>query len=919
MKDDAKGLPTRSMAEDASVEGQVTNVVHERGALSDFAEVSDQVVFQAGDTIGRYVVEQRLGAGAMGVVYAAHDPKLDRRVAVKLLRARGGEGSGSHVSAPRLLREARAMARLGHPNVVAVHDVGELGERVFVAMELVDGGTLRNWLAEKHQSWRQALTVCMMAGRGLAAAHAAGIVHCDFKPDNVLVSRSGEVRVTDFGLARSEDSMAPARGDTATPDGAPTSPLATTIETAKGTLLGTPGYMSPEQMLSEPATVRSDVFSFCVTVYEALYGHRPFEGSTLLSLCESVTKGRVVPRGARAPLPAGIRRVLMRGLRARPEERYASIDAVLADLDRAAKRSRLGAAAVASAALVIAGVVATVVHPARRSVLDPPPASAKQVPSPPGLGTRPMSLRVANPTRLTFGNGCEEFPSFTPNGESIVYDGTVGGDSYVFRLDLRGGPARQLTQVDGWDMAAAISPAGDHIAFLRFEGEHIGTWVAPLDGREAPHRIAAGSVRPSWSRDGKGVWAGSGAPISKYDADTGALLTALTSVPSTAAGRTAELPDGSLLILFNGLGTQSQKGIAVFDPRGAMRWLSQENFEEVFDLTRDARHVITMRSMSTGTYELLDMPVDGSPPASLSSSGIQARKGLTLAPDEKHVAWSTCTAYADTPTTDVSGRLSDPIGDVEAGDWSSMSGIPGTSLLAVVSSRAGKAQPWVHDVAGRTPPRAISIGDLSAHEISVSFDGRQFVLSVNDKGLYVGNLGGSDPQLRQLTSDPRDSRPSFSSDGAQILFTRQLADSKPEVFTVPTSGGEAVPLLPPGSDDGVCAPIGDRIAYLAGDSVSDATPMIRNGRTGVSQPLSPGLERGRYTGLRFSPDGRRIALARGDAEIIELDARTGTRLRTIQNPRGYQLSQPTYTAGGLVVTRIRWQGNIWIADAVLQE
>src|SRR3954468_8020130 len=211
-----------------------------------------------GTAIGRYTVLERIGAGGMGVVYAVLDPELDRKVAVKLLRA--GEGSASRRAELeyRLVGEARAMAQLAHPNVVTVFEIGRFGDQLFLAMEFVEGHTLRDWLAEKPRSWREIVEVFAAAGEGLATVHAAGLVHRDFKPTNVLVGRDGRPRVTDFGLVQ---------------DGSP--------GTARGAIAGTPYYMSPEQFRGEPADARSDQFSFCVALFAALHGVRPFEADAL--------------------------------------------------------------------------------------------------------------------------------------------------------------------------------------------------------------------------------------------------------------------------------------------------------------------------------------------------------------------------------------------------------------------------------------------------------------------------------------------------------------------------------------------------------------------------------------------------------------------------------------------------------------
>src|SRR5690349_14432900 len=181
----------------------------------------------------------------MGVVYSAYDPELDRKVALKLLRA-DAEGSSTSGDAPaRLLREAQALAKLSHPNVISIHDVGTVEDRVFMAVDFVDGGTLQRWLAERKRTWREIRDAFIAAGRGLAAAHAAGLVHRDFKPANVLVSKDGQVRVTDFGLVRPSQERANSQ-ETIESSG-PSRVLDTPL-TRSGALVGTPAYMAPEQL-----------------------------------------------------------------------------------------------------------------------------------------------------------------------------------------------------------------------------------------------------------------------------------------------------------------------------------------------------------------------------------------------------------------------------------------------------------------------------------------------------------------------------------------------------------------------------------------------------------------------------------------------------------------------------------------------
>jgi len=308
-------------------------------------------ILPRGAAFGRYLIVDCVGAGAMGVVYEAYDLQLTRKVALKLASdlVRSGEGtSQSHV---RLLREAQSMARLSHPNVVAVFDAGILEDRVFIAMEFVGGLTLRQWLAKRPRSVAEILDVFVQAGRGLSAAHRAGLVHRDFKPDNVLVDGGGRVRVADFGLARpalgqvEPISPGPCAGDNTdgraaavrTPDLARTWP--SPIDT--GSVVGTPAYMAPEQIAGREADHRSDQFSFCAALFEALYGVLPFEGHSASAVAFSIAMGRVRRIPSEPPVPPWIGPILRRGLAVRPEHRHSSIDALIANLSsRPSRESR---------------------------------------------------------------------------------------------------------------------------------------------------------------------------------------------------------------------------------------------------------------------------------------------------------------------------------------------------------------------------------------------------------------------------------------------------------------------------------------------------------------------------------------------------------------------------------------------------
>ncbi|MDI3286667.1 serine/threonine-protein kinase [Polyangium sp. 15x6] len=298
-----------------------------------------------GTAIGRYLVVERVGVGAMGQVFAAYDPELDRKVALKLLRFSSRPRAEEEQRRARLAREAQTLARLSHPNVVTVFDVGTWETQFFVALEFVAGGSARAWATREPRAWREIVQLWMQVGRGLAAAHAAGVVHRDLKPDNVLVRADGRAQVTDFGLAaetRPRDAAAMPTGMAITETGA---------------LLGTPAYMAPDQLEGAPASEASDQYAFCVSLWEALHGERPFVGRTVAELARAAREE--APRApASSPVPQAVRRLLQRGLHPDPRERHPSVGALVDALERATEeRRRFGVPMLIGAALLALGVV----------------------------------------------------------------------------------------------------------------------------------------------------------------------------------------------------------------------------------------------------------------------------------------------------------------------------------------------------------------------------------------------------------------------------------------------------------------------------------------------------------------------------------------------------------------------------------
>ncbi|EDM75527.1 serine/threonine kinase family protein [Plesiocystis pacifica SIR-1] len=319
-------------------------------------------------TIGRYVILDSIGMGGMGLVCAAYDPKLDRKIALKLLRT-ASTGEASTAGRNRLFREAQALARLSHPNVVTVHDVDVYEGQVYIAMEFVEGTNLRDWVKDGQRSWEEVLAKFIPAGEGLAAAHTAGIIHRDFKPANILLSNDGDVRVADFGVAKERTKGERAErlelevlrnqkplGDMsdATSEDALISEIQSSASrdlTVAGRMVGTPAYMAPEQHMGLRVGPFTDQYSFCVSLYEALYGRLPFEGTDRRDQLTKMTEGRLRPPPKEGParhVPSWVHKVLARGLNPHPSERWPSMEALLSALQRDPIRRlwRAGAGAV---------------------------------------------------------------------------------------------------------------------------------------------------------------------------------------------------------------------------------------------------------------------------------------------------------------------------------------------------------------------------------------------------------------------------------------------------------------------------------------------------------------------------------------------------------------------------------------------
>jgi Tol biopolymer transport system component/tRNA A-37 threonylcarbamoyl transferase component Bud32 len=895
----------------------------EEPAIAGPDEDAEPPSVRAGEVLGeRYEVLAELGRGGQGVVLRARDRKADTVVALKLLdRTRSAERLA------RFQRELQVARKVTHPSVVRIYDLVELPGRFALSMELVEGEALDFKMArERKLSARDLVALAGDLARALEAAHEAGVVHRDLKPANVILrSGTGRAVVTDFGVSRLYGGIRDA-----TTDRTPGAPLRGTSSTPgakltqEGALIGTPEYMAPEQLEGRtdigPA---ADVYAFGVVMFEAATGARPHKGPTVRALSAARRDVPAPPLASLRPdLPAGLCAIVDRCLAIDPTARFADGAALRSAIDELAlpavpARSGLppkGRVAIGGALLVVvAAAVAAggwALH-ARRVSDRAMAASAVPSSAPP---VSPLVFEPGAPERITFDEGCEEYPSFTPDGERIVYDASGDASLHVMRLTDRS--QRVLTHVTGWDFAPSVSPDGTRVAFLRSSARENGLFVTSIDATpDTPVRhIAASNARPSWTPDGRSIWAGDLGHLVRYaaeDAHEGAHLDAPRGVVSL---RAIELPSGAVVELFPVVASASEGGVAIHAPdvTAEARWLMHGQMNELLALMPSGAGVLVARQTTIGEDELLTLAFNGSPPISRRSTGISSHAGADFSRDGRKLVYSTCRDVNVIAKVDENGRLSPAIGAAQWND-NDVVALPGQRRIVVISDRNGRQQPWVVDRTGREPPRCLALGrDGSPVALAASPDGRLLAIEVSDKGIATLSVDGDAP-AEMLTDGSGDGQPAFSRDGLEVLFTRTTASGRPRIMAVSLATHETRAVLDEGSFAAAVSPADGRIAYLAGEApTKKSTPMLFDLRTGRSAPLSASLKPGIHGQATFSPDGRRVVLADGRNAVAEVDVATGVVLRRVSDPES-QIGRAVYSGDEILLARALWVGDLWLA------
>jgi eukaryotic-like serine/threonine-protein kinase len=429
-----------------------------------------------GITIGAYRLEDKLGEGGMGAVYRAIDTRLNRAVAIKFLSNELADPPARR----RFQREAQLASSLNHPHILTVHDAGEFEGRQYLVTEIVDGGTLRDWMAAAPRGWDDVVELLVNVADALATAHEAGILHRDIKPENILITRSGYAKLADFGLAKLCES-------------GPAAPAARTeTHTRAGLIAGTTAYMSPEQAKGQPLDARGDVFSFAVVVYEMLSGRRPFTGATELEVLHAIAYS--APARLAESIPAALRAVLERALQKDKEERLQSMREFAAELRRVARRHEPIPAATGRrrllgwAAGAILAIVATTIAIKQRSSAD----------------SRAISTQYI---QLTNYADSATSPALSPDGKMVTFirgASTFFGPGQIYVKALPDGEPRQLTNDPSPKMGPQFTPDGARISYtkgLGADSASMDTWTVSVSGGP-PKKLLSNAEGLTWYRDG---------------------------------------------------------------------------------------------------------------------------------------------------------------------------------------------------------------------------------------------------------------------------------------------------------------------------------------------------------------------------------------------------------------------------------
>ena len=769
----------------------------------------EQLSSLEGRSISRYRILTRIGAGGMGEVYRARDLRLNRNVAIKVLPTSLSQNPDALA---RFEREAMAVAALSHPNILAIHDFGRDQEVTFAVTELLEGGTLRERLSSAQCTWREAVEVWVAVCDGLAAAHAKGIIHRDLKPENIFVTEEGNVKVLDFGLARMKAAAAPIMS-------AATTIAASPNITQAGSVIGTAGYMSPEQVRSEKVDAASDIFSLGCVLYEMLVGRRPFAGETMAERMASVLRDEPQkPSATIKDLPKELDQVLTRCLKKKAHERFESARDLAAALKAILKTQEVSAsqsfrptilrALWTLSFLALLGVVVLTYWLTQRRQL---------------LSTSNATVNSLKTIPLTSYNGIEVFPSFSPDGTQLTFawDGPTQDNFDIYTRTVEHGTPVRITTDPAEDFSPAWSPDGRYVAFLRhISPGRAGLFLTnPLSSAErllteivAPNRgVGFWGPHLAWSPNSK--WIATVDKISPNASSGLFLISADTgekrpiSLPGGFSGVISPSfsPDGRSLAFIRILGffvselyrlSLTEDLNARGEPIQLTFFKNQRTASPVW--TRDGREIV-FDSGDAGNGYLYRIAIDepGKPRRIESIEKIHHLLAISHAAHRLAYVrtlwdtniWRLQLGVNDKLVASPSSLISSTRADLNP-QFS-----PDGKQIAFISDRSGDMEVWVSDSDGSNARQLTSFGGVQTDCVRWSPDGARLVFQTYPDGhldIFLINVRGGPPE-RLTRESSEDNLPSWSRDGRWIYFTSTRSGSM-QVWKMRTDGSDAVQL-----------------------------------------------------------------------------------------------------------------------------
>ncbi len=834
-----------------------------------------------GRSLGNYQVIEKLGEGGMGEVYLARDTRLDRKAAIKLLPE---ALTSNNQTKQRFTQEAKAASALNHPNIVTIYEIASDNGHDFIAMEYVDGETIRDLLERGRIETRKAVELSAQAASGLAAAHEAGIVHRDIKPENLMVTRSSQIKILDFGLAKLVEHR-----PTLANSNLPTVGLPRTNEnvvTVPGTILGTVAYMSPEQAEGRSLDRRTDIFSLGVVFYEMVTGKRPFEGKSAVDTLHSIINSEPQPaRELNAQLPMEVEDLLAKSLAKDPTERYQHSGDFELDLRRF-KRALESGSLLSTRSLPQNGYVKKGILPvwwvAAGTVLLGVIALAWFFPingpaPPPSATAAYPNLNKTTLSPLTVDAGFEGEPTFAPDGQTIAYVSDRTGNFEIFLRQISGGPDINLTNNPADDMQPSISPDGKQIAFVSSRSGQsdclcffiYGTdqplmggaiWVMPAFGG-SPRKIVDTGTFPSWSPDGssliftKGPWYGQ--KIYKVSANGGEPQEIAVNLKEAAPffGYPSYSPDGSQILF------EAANNIFVVGSGGGDARLVVEGKHPVWSSDGSSIFYTNVEAGKNYTlwqapYSIQDAKLSGEPSPLTVGRGRDTQPAVSR--DGRFIAFS---------ALDVSFNLESMPFDAEIGKLQNQSRpiTTGSDLIYFFSTPAN-AETAVFD----------------SHRGASSF---------------IWKVDAASPSV-QLTSDPKfdDNFPEVSPDGKLIAFNRRPADqpeAPDDLWFIEADGANPRLML----EKACCAgwmPDGQSFIYF---SLKDAQLYLYDLPSKSARQLTN--EKGVYAKGTPSPDGKWVvfmSIATGNIDIRAVPIEGGESISVVATPR--QDFHPVFSPSG---------------------